>query len=99
MREAISIVKVATAEVAEKTIWRAMRMHGSLGVSNETPFGHMLMMSAMLGLADGPTEVHKVSVAQRVLGRSVAHEGFFRPTICRCGVRLRSRRSAWTQRR
>jgi len=79
LREAISIVKVATADVAEKIIWRAMHMHGSLGVSNEMPFAHMLMMAAMLGLADGPTEVHKVSVARRVLRGAVAHEGFFPP--------------------
>ena len=79
LRDAISVVKVATAEVAEKIIWRAMHLHGSLGVSNEMPFGHMLFMTAMLGLADGPTEVHKVSVAKRALRRGRKHEGFFPP--------------------
>ncbi len=79
LREAISIVKVAAADIAEKVIWRAMHMHGSLGLSNEMPFAHMLMMAGMLGLADGPTEVHKVSVARRVLRRATPHEGFFPP--------------------
>jgi acyl-CoA dehydrogenase len=79
LREAISMVKVASADVAEKIIWKAMHMHGSLGVSNEMPFAHMLFMTAMLGLADGPTEVHKVSVARRVLRRAQPHEGFFPP--------------------
>lgn len=79
LREAISIVKVATADIAEKIIWRAMHMHGSLGVSNEMPFAHMLFMASMVGLADGPTEVHKVSVARRVLRRAIPHEGFFPP--------------------
>ena len=79
LREAISIVKVAAAEVAEKIIWRAMHLHGSLGLSNEMPFAHMLMMSGMLGLADGPTEAHKASVAHRILRRGTPHEGFFPP--------------------
>lgn len=79
LREAISIVKVATADVAERIIWRAMHMHGSLGVSNEMPFAHMLFMTGMVGLADGPTEVHKVSVAHRVLRRARQHDGFFPP--------------------
>jgi acyl-CoA dehydrogenase len=79
LREAISMVKVASAEIAEKIIWRAMHMHGSLGVSNEMPFAHMLFMSGMLGLADGPTEVHKVSVARRILRKATPHEGFFPP--------------------
>ena len=79
LREAISMVKVACAEVAEKIIWKAMHLHGSLGVSNEMPFGHMVYMSAMLGLADGPTEVHKVSVARRAMRRATPHAGFFPP--------------------
>lgn len=79
LREAISMVKVASADIAEKIIWRAMHMHGSLGVSNEMPFAHMLFMTGMLGLADGPTEVHKVSVARRILRQATPHEGFFPP--------------------
>lgn len=79
LREAISMVKVATADIAEKIIWKAMHMHGSLGVSNEMPFAHMLFMTGMVGLADGPTEVHKVSVARRILRKAVPHEGFFPP--------------------
>lgn len=79
LREAISVVKVATADIAEKIIWRAMHMHGSLGMSNEMPFAHMLMMASMLGLADGPTEAHKTSVARRILKRATPHQGFFPP--------------------
>ena len=69
LREAISVVKVATANIAKDIVWRALHLHGSLGVSNEMPFAHMLMTAAMLGLADGPTEVHKASVARSLLKR------------------------------
>ena len=42
-------------------------MHGSLGVSNEMPFVHYVVESFHMGLADGPTEVHKVTVARQLL--------------------------------
>ncbi|MEW6596272.1 MAG: acyl-CoA dehydrogenase family protein [Pseudomonadota bacterium] len=67
LREAISSLKVASANIAKDVVWRAMHLHGSLGVSNEMPFAHMLMTAAMLGLADGPTETHRSAVAKMVL--------------------------------
>jgi len=36
-------------------------------VSNEMPFFRMIMGAGVMGLADGPTEVHKVTVARQVL--------------------------------
>ncbi len=42
-------------------------VHGALGVSNEMPFFGMVLAAGVLGLADGPTEVHKVTVARQVL--------------------------------
>jgi acyl-CoA dehydrogenase len=42
-------------------------VHGALGVSNEMPFAKMMLGASVLGLADGPTEVHKVTVAKQVL--------------------------------
>jgi acyl-CoA dehydrogenase len=67
LREAISALKVATANISKDVVWRAMHLHGSLGVSNEMPFAHMFMTAAMLGLADGPTEIHRSGVARAVL--------------------------------
>ena len=40
---------------------------GALGVSNEMPFTGMLIGSMVMGIADGPTEVHKITVAKQVL--------------------------------
>ena len=46
--------------------WRAMQVHGALGVTNEMPFiGDGARAPRVMGLADGPTEVHKVTVARR----------------------------------
>ncbi len=37
------------------------------GTTNEMPFFQMIHGAAVMGLADGPTEVHKVTVARQVL--------------------------------
>ena len=44
-----------------------MQVHGALGVSNEMPFFKMILGAGVMGLADGPTEVHKMTVARQVL--------------------------------
>jgi acyl-CoA dehydrogenase len=49
---------------------RALQVHGSLGTTHEMPFVQYLVESFVLGLADGPTEVHKVTVARQVLRRT-----------------------------
>jgi acyl-CoA dehydrogenase len=46
---------------------RALHLHGSLGVTTEMPFAHLVLNSYHMGLADGPTEVHKITVAREVL--------------------------------
>jgi acyl-CoA dehydrogenase len=45
----------------------AAHLHGAMGVSNEMPFMGMLTSAMVMGIADGPTEVHKVTVAKQVL--------------------------------
>jgi len=67
VRKDIAAVKVAMPKVYHDIASRAMHIHGALGVSNEMPFAQMLMGSMVMGIADGPTEVHKVTVAKQVL--------------------------------
>jgi acyl-CoA dehydrogenase len=67
VRKDIAAVKVLMPGVLHDIAWRAMQVHGALGVSNEMPFHRMLLGASVLGLADGPTEVHKVTVARQVL--------------------------------
>jgi acyl-CoA dehydrogenase len=66
-RREIAGVKVATPKVFNDAVMRTMHLHGSLGVSNEMPLASMLLASIALGIADGPTEVHKSSLARAVL--------------------------------
>jgi acyl-CoA dehydrogenase len=67
VRKDIAAVKVAMPKVYHSIASRAMHLHGALGVSNEMPFTGMLIGSMVMGIADGPTEVHKITVAKQVL--------------------------------
>jgi acyl-CoA dehydrogenase len=66
-RREIAGVKVATPKVFHDAVLRTMQLHGALGISNEMPLTHMLLGSVALGIADGPTEVHKATIARSVL--------------------------------
>jgi acyl-CoA dehydrogenase len=67
VRKDIATVKVLMPGVLHDIAQRALQVHGALGVSNEMPFHKMILGASVLGLADGPTEVHKVTVARQVL--------------------------------
>jgi acyl-CoA dehydrogenase len=56
---------------------RALQIHGSLGVSNEMPFSAMLIESFHMGLADGPTEVHKATLARLLMSEYAPAPGLF----------------------
>ena len=64
VRKDIATAKVVMPTILHDISWRAMQVHGALGVSNEMPFARMLLGASVMGLADGPTEVHKVTVAK-----------------------------------
>lgn len=67
VRRDIAAVKVAMPQVLHDVVRRAMHLHGALGVSNEMPFVKMMVQAESLGIADGATELHKMTVARRVL--------------------------------
>jgi acyl-CoA dehydrogenase len=67
VRADISAVKAAMPKVLHDVAARALQVHGSLGVSEEMPFSQWVLESFHMGLADGPTEVHKVTLAREIL--------------------------------
>jgi acyl-CoA dehydrogenase len=77
VRKDIAAVKVAMPKVLHDVVQRAMHLHGALGVSNEMPFSNMLLMAEVMGIADGPTEVHKLTVARQVLRQYQAVPGLW----------------------
>jgi len=68
-RQAISMIKVVAANMVMDVLDRAMQVHGSLGVSDDTPLATLWRGLRMLRLADGPDEVHKMVIAVREINR------------------------------
>ena len=77
VRADISAVKTAMPKVYHDVAARALQIHGSIGVSNEMPFGDMVMDSFRMGLADGATEIHKVTLARSILSRYAPSDDLF----------------------
>ena len=77
IRQHIAGVKVATPKVLIDVVYRAMHAHGSLGVSNLMPLAHMWMSGPVMGIADGPSEVHKDTIAKQVLKGYAPHDGLY----------------------
>jgi len=66
-REEIAACKIATANVLKSIGLRAIQVHGGLGLTDQMPLTSVLMGGITLGLADGPTEAHKVNLARQIL--------------------------------
>ncbi|MEV6771127.1 acyl-CoA dehydrogenase family protein [Nocardia sp. NPDC051030] len=77
VRKDISAIKAAMPKVMHDVTQRALHLHGALGVSDEMPLADMLLYSEIMGLVDGPTEVHKITVAKEVLAEYAPHDGLW----------------------
>jgi acyl-CoA dehydrogenase len=66
-RTEIAAIKVAAPNVALKVVDRAIQVHGGGGVSDDFSLASAYAHLRTLRLADGPDEVHKLSIARREL--------------------------------
>jgi acyl-CoA dehydrogenase len=73
-RTEIAAIKVAAPNVALKVIDRAIQVHGGGGVSGDFTLAWAYAHLRTLRLADGPDEVHKLSIARRELASYVPRE-------------------------
>ncbi|NHN56799.1 acyl-CoA dehydrogenase [Calidifontibacter sp. DB0510] len=74
-RTEIAAIKVAAPTMALKIIDRAIQVHGGAGVSNDFPLAQMYAGMRTLRLADGPDEVHKMTIARWELQRRAEKTG------------------------
>jgi acyl-CoA dehydrogenase len=74
-RTEIAAIKVAAPNVALKVIDRAIQVHGGGGVSDDYTLAWAYAHLRTLRLADGPDEVHKLSIARRELAPYLPREG------------------------
>ncbi len=66
-RTDIALIKFFGAQVLHDVIDRAIQAHGALGYSTDLPLEAMYRYARAARIYDGPDEVHRASVARRVL--------------------------------
>jgi acyl-CoA dehydrogenase len=66
-RVEISLIKFFAARVLHDVIDRAIQVHGALGYSRDTPLEMFYRDARAARIYDGPDEVHRQVVAQRIL--------------------------------
>ncbi|CAN5585564.1 acyl-CoA dehydrogenase family protein [soil metagenome] len=66
-RAEIGVCKILASQVLKSIGLRAIQVHGAMGVTEQLPLTNVLLGGVVLGLADGPTEAHKVNLARLVL--------------------------------
>jgi acyl-CoA dehydrogenase len=71
-RHESSMAKVFVAETVGRVVDRAVQICGALGVSEDTPLSVFFREARPFRIYDGPSEVHRASIARRVLRRTAA---------------------------
>ncbi|MEA2126923.1 MAG: acyl-CoA dehydrogenase, partial [Solirubrobacteraceae bacterium] len=66
-RVQIGLVKVRGAQMLHDVIDRAIQVHGALGLTADLPLEKMYREARYARIYDGPDEVHRDSVARRIL--------------------------------
>jgi alkylation response protein AidB-like acyl-CoA dehydrogenase len=66
-RQDISLIKFVVANVMQKVIDRALQVHGGLGMTDDRIIAFYYRHERAARIYDGADEVHKVSVARRIL--------------------------------
>ncbi len=66
-RQDISLIKFVVANTMQKVIDRALQVHGGLGMTDDTIISFFYRHERAARIYDGADEVHKVSVARRIL--------------------------------
>ncbi|WP_330275648.1 acyl-CoA dehydrogenase family protein [Lentzea sp. NBC_00516] len=63
----IQAIKIGTPSMTEWVLDKAIQAHGGAGVSQDFPLAELWAATRTLRLADGPDEVHRMSLAKREL--------------------------------
>jgi acyl-CoA dehydrogenase len=66
-RQDISLIKFVVANTMQKVVDRALQVHGGLGMTDDTILAFFYRHERAARIYDGADEVHKVSVARKIL--------------------------------
>ena len=98
-RTEISLIKFFGANVLFDVVDRALQIHGALGYSTDLPLEAMYRFARAARLYDGADEVHRQSVARRVLRGYEAPATTCRPSMSRPAAPPRASASPTCSRR
>ena len=73
-RTEIAMIKYFGSRILFDVVDKAIQVHGSLGYSTDLPLELMFRQARSFSIVDGPDEVHRVTVARRILRGYQAHE-------------------------
>jgi acyl-CoA dehydrogenase len=73
-RTEIAMIKYFGTQVLFDVIDRALQVHGSLGYSCDLPLELMFRQARSFKIVDGPDEIHRVTVARRILRDYEPHD-------------------------
>jgi acyl-CoA dehydrogenase len=68
-RMEVAAIKIVAPSMAEWVLDKAIQVHGGAGFTNDYPLAMMWAHARTLRMADGPDEVHEMSVARREFGQ------------------------------
>ena len=68
-RDDIAMIKFVVANTMQKVIDRALQVHGGLGMTDDTILAYFYRHERAARIYDGADEVHKSSVAKRILSK------------------------------
>jgi len=63
----ISLIKFFVANMLDQVLDKAIQVHGSLGVSDDTILSYFYREERAARIYDGPDEIHKISLAKKLL--------------------------------
>ena len=69
VRTEASMVKLYGTEMATEVIDHAMQSFGAMGVAKELPLQLMAQKVRTMRVYEGPSEVHRMAIARRIIGR------------------------------
>jgi acyl-CoA dehydrogenase len=67
VRTEASMIKIYATEMATEVVDHAMQSFGAMGMTRELPFAIMSQRLRLSRIYEGPTEVHRMAIARRML--------------------------------
>jgi (R)-benzylsuccinyl-CoA dehydrogenase len=76
LRIEASSLKIAATEMLTRVADRAIQLYGGLGLSRELGIEYVARMVRIWRVLEGPSEIHRMSIAKRLLSEKKTYNPF-----------------------